>query len=227
MIEFQQVCKRYPNGHEGLSGVSFTVDRGEMLFVTGRSGAGKSTLLKMLALIERPSRGDVVVNGHQLSRVLPRQIPAYRRGVGVIFQDHKLLHDRTVFDNVALPLVINGTPHREISRRVMASLDQVGLTAKAKQSPDSLSTGEQQRVGIARAVVNKPPLILADEPTGNLDPELSLDVMRLFMKFNQIGTTVLIVSHDHDLVQQLGHRSLTLSDGRLPTANDEERLYVG
>lgn len=218
MIEFQQVRKRYANGHEALANINFTVERGEMAFVTGRSGAGKSTMLKLLALIERPSDGEIIVNSHQLNKITPRQIPSYRRGVGVIFQDHKLLNDRTVFDNVALPLVIAGAPYREINRRVQAALSKVDLLSKLRQNPGSLSTGEQQRVGIARAVVNKPPLILADEPTGNLDPELSLEVMRLFANFNRIGATVLIVSHDQLLVDQLGQRRLMLHEGRIKNA---------
>lgn len=215
MIQFDNVGKRYPGGHEGLSQVSFQVAPEEMVFLTGHSGAGKSTLLKIIALIEHPSYGQVIVNGKNFSRVRRRQIPYVRRNIGIIFQNHKLLYDRSVFDNVALPLVIAGHHHGEIQRRVRAALDKVGLLDKEKRFPMMLSGGEQQRVGIARAVVNKPPLLLADEPTGNLDPQLSEEIMRLFELFNQVGVTVLIASHDLNLISRLGHRVLTLDHGRL------------
>jgi len=215
MIKFNQAGKRYEGGREGLSHVDLHIRPGEMVFLTGHSGAGKSTLLKMIALIERATYGQVVVNGKNLSRVRRRQIPYVRRDIGIIFQNHKLLYDRSVFDNVALPLVISGHAHGEIQRRVRAALDKVGLLDKEKRFPVMLSGGEQQRVGIARAVVNKPPLLLADEPTGNLDPKLSGEIMHLFEQFNQVGVTVLIASHDIALITQMGHRILTLQEGRL------------
>lgn len=215
MITFDRVSKSYPGGNQALSELTFQVDDGEIVFLTGHSGAGKSTLLKLIALIERPTRGNVIINGQNLGPLKRRRIPYYRRQVGIIFQDHKLLTDRTVFDNVALPLIISGYGHREIGRRVRASLDQVGLLNKERAMPVTLSGGEQQRVGIARAVVNKPPLLIADEPTGNLDPELSMEIMRLFERFNQVGVTVLIASHDHDLIRAMGHRVISLRQGRL------------
>jgi len=215
MIVFDNVSKSYPGGYEALSNVAFHVPRGEMAFLTGHSGAGKSTLLKLIALIERATRGQVMINGQNLSGIRRRRIPYFRRDVGIIFQDHRLLMDRTVFDNVALPLVIAGLGHQEIGRRVRAALDKVNLLSKEKLYPVTLSGGEQQRVGIARAVVNKPPLVLADEPTGNLDPELSEEIMGVFEQFNQVGVTVLIASHDISLIQRMHHRILTLKAGRL------------
>ncbi len=183
MIHFDQVSKRYPGGHEALSNLSFEVAAGEMVYVTGHSGAGKTTLLKLLGLIERPSRGEITVNGAALARVRQRSIPQVRRGIGMVFQNHRLLMDRCVFDNVALPLTIVGASREETARRVRAALDKVGLLDKERASPEMLSTGEQQRVGIARALVGKPPLIIADEPTGNLDPQLSVEIMNLFAEF--------------------------------------------
>lgn len=215
MIEFEHVSKRYPGGFEALKDVSFTIPRGEMMFLTGRSGAGKSTLLKLIMLMERPSSGRIVVNGHQLGKLPSRKIPFLRREIGVVFQNHQLLVDRTVYDNVALPLMILGYQPSEIGRRVRAALDKVGLLSKEKANPQTLSGGEQQRVGIARAVVHRPPILLADEPTGNLDPDLSRDVMQLFEQFNQVGVTVLIASHDLSLIARLPHRMLTLRDGEL------------
>jgi cell division transport system ATP-binding protein len=215
MIQFIDVSKRYPTGREALSRLNFELGAGEMAFLTGHSGAGKSTLLRLVGLIERASHGQVLVGGHNLSRLPRGRIPYYRRQVGIIFQDHRLLFDRTVFDNVALPLVVAGHPHREIGRRVRAVLDKVGLLGKERQFPIALSGGEQQRVGIARAVVNKPAVLLADEPTGNLDPELAREVMHLFERFHHVGVTVLIASHALDLVAQMGHRMLALKDGRL------------
>ncbi|HET7675406.1 MAG TPA: cell division ATP-binding protein FtsE [Gammaproteobacteria bacterium] len=215
MIRFDHVSKRYPGGRDALSELSFDIDAGEMAFLTGHSGAGKSTLLKLVALIERPSRGQVLINGQNLGKLKRRHIPHYRRRIGIIFQDHKLLADRTVFDNVALPLVIQGLGLAEIGRRVRAALDQVGLLGKEKLYPPTLSSGEQQRVGIARAVINRPPVLIADEPTGNLDPELSRDIMDLFLRFNQVGVTVLVASHDHALIAGFGKRVLSLADGRL------------
>ncbi|MCH8505375.1 MAG: cell division ATP-binding protein FtsE [Ectothiorhodospiraceae bacterium] len=215
MIRFEQVSKRYPGGHQALSGLSFTVSRGEMVFLTGHSGAGKSTLLKLIPLLERPTNGQVIVAGINLSQLGQRRIPFLRRRIGMIFQDHRLLHDRTVFDNVALPLVISGLPHREIGKRVRAALDKVGLLARERVYPITLSGGEQQRVGIARAVVTRPPILLADEPTGNLDPALSEEIMRLFEQFNRVGMTTLIASHDLVLINRLQQRHLVLPEGRL------------
>ncbi len=215
MIRFDNVSKRYPNGHEGLSGVSFHLDPGRMCFLTGHSGAGKSTLLRVIGLIERNTRGQVVVDGHNLAQVRGRRVAFYRRRIGMIFQDHRLLFDRTVFDNVALPLVVAGHRRGEIERRVRAALDQVGLLSKERLFPITLSGGEQQRVGIARAVVNKPPVLLADEPTGNLDPDLSREIMGLFQRFNQVGVTVLIATHDLELVRSLGQPVMRLNGGRL------------
>lgn len=215
MIRFHNVTKRYPEGHDALKSVSFELPAGELAFLTGHSGAGKSTLLKLIALIERPTRGQALVNNINLSAVRRRRIPYVRRQIGIIFQDHRLLHDRNVHDNVALPLIIAGYRHQEIGRRVRAALDKVGLLGKERQYPVALSGGEQQRVGIARAVVNKPPLVLADEPTGNLDPELSREIMGLFEQFNQVGVTVLIATHDLDLIRRMRHRILSLRDGRL------------
>lgn len=215
MIRFSHVSKRYAGGFEALSDVSFHLGAGEMAFLTGHSGAGKSTLLKLIALIERPSNGQVILNGLNLAKVGRQRIPYVRRDIGIIFQDHRLLMDRTVFDNVALPLVIAGFGHQDIARRVRASLDKVGLLSKEKQYPITLSGGEQQRVGIARAVVNKPPLLLADEPTGNLDPVLSREILELFEEFNHVGVSVLIASHDLELIRRMGHRVLNLEHGRL------------
>jgi cell division transport system ATP-binding protein len=215
MIRFNQVFKRYPNGREALAGVSFNIENGALTFLTGHSGAGKSSILKLIALIERPTRGQVIVNSQNTSGVKPRGIPHFRRQIGVVFQDHKLLHDRPVADNVALPLVIAGVSRREIDKRVRAALDQVGLLGRERSLPLELSTGEQQRVGIARAVVAKPMLLIADEPTGNLDPELALEVMKLFKRFSEVGVTVVIASHDVHLIDQVGARRIVLSAGRV------------
>ncbi len=215
MIRFDEVSKRYEGGSEALSRVSFELPDGEMVFLTGHSGAGKSTLMKLIILMERASQGQVFVAGTNLNRVSSRQIPYVRRNIGVVFQNHQLLFDRTVYDNVALPLTIAGYSPREVGRRVRAALSKVGLGDKEKKFPQSLSGGEQQRVGIARAVVNKPPLLLADEPTGNLDPDLSQEIMDLFSQFNQVGVSLMIATHDLDLVQRMGKRELILRQGRL------------
>lgn len=215
MIEFINVTKRYPETGDVLRNISFHLYRGEMAFLTGHSGAGKSTLLRLIATMERCSRGQILLDGQDLSQVKESQLPFIRRKMGFIYQDYKLLKDRTVFDNVALPLVIAGYGHQEVVRRVRAALDKVSLTGKEKKYPLALSGGEQQRVGIARAVVNKPPIIVADEPTGNLDPELSAEIMRLFAQFRQVGVTVLIATHDISLVRQLQHRVLKLDHGQL------------
>ena len=215
MISFKDVHKRYPNGREALSGLSIEIGTGEMAFLTGHSGAGKSTVLKLIALLERPTRGKVVVGGHDTATVRPRGIPLYRRQIGVVFQDNKLLAERPVYDNVALPLAIAGVPRREMDRRVRAALDQVGLLGREANLPIELSAGEQQRVGIARAVIAKPPLLIADEPTGNLDPDLALEVMKLFRRFNDVGVTVVIATHDVHLIDRMGLRRIHIEQGRL------------
>ena len=220
MIRFDNVSKRYENGGDALRSLSFEVDRGEMVFLTGASGAGKSTLLRLIALIERPTRGQVIVDGRNVDRLKGRQIPRHRRQLGVVFQDNKLLLDRSAYDNVALPLVIAGVSDRDIPRRVRAALDQVGLLKKEKQTPRALSTGEQQRVGIARAVVSRPSLLIADEPTGNLDPWLSLEIMKLFSRFNEIGVTMLIATHDLNLLDRLQGRRMQLANGELVEPDD-------
>ena len=219
MIQFDNVSKRYPGGHEALSNLSFFLDKGEFAFLTGHSGAGKSTLLKLVMYMERPTHGQVLINNKNLSRLHAKQVPFYRRRVGVVFQNHHLLFDRTVFDNVALPLEVMGFPRNEIPGRVRAALDKVGLLRKEKQNPITLSTGEQQRVGIARAVVHKPRILLADEPTGNLDPELSEEIMRLFRQFNELGVTVLIATHDVELISPFNCREIHLSKGFLVEAH--------
>ncbi len=215
MIEFSHVSKRYPTGHDALRDVNFSLERGELAFLTGHSGAGKSTLLRLIMLMERPSSGTIQVAGQTLTQLKSAEIPFHRRRIGVVFQNHQLLFDRSVFDNIALPLHISGYHLDDIGKRVRAALDKVGLLSKEKLNPVTLSTGEQQRIGIARAIVNRPQLILADEPTGNLDPELSAEIMRLFMEFNHHGTTVLIASHDLALINQMDCRVLTLNQGRM------------
>lgn len=218
MIVFDRVHKRYPNGREALSDISFHVPRGEMLFLTGHSGAGKSTVLKLIALIDRPNRGQVIINQQNTAGVTRQRIPRFRRQIGVVFQDHKLLHDRPVFDNVALPLVIAGMRRREMDKRVRAALDQVGLLGKENLGPLELSTGEQQRVGIARAVVSKPPVLIADEPTGNLDPALALEIMYLFKRLNDVGVTVVVATHDVHLIEHFDLPRVVLENGRVPAA---------
>jgi len=215
MILFDHVWKRYPNGREAVSDLSLEIAKGEMAFLTGHSGAGKSTLLKLIALIERPTRGAVIVNGQNTATVARSKIPAFRRQIGVVFQDHKLLMDRPVYDNVGLPLVIAGVPEKEIGKRVRAALDQVGLLGREQNRPIELSTGEQQRVGIARAIIGKPAILIADEPTGNLDPDLSVEIMNIFRRFNEVGVTVLIASHDVHLIDRYGVRRIVLEGGRV------------
>ncbi|SDB49762.1 cell division ATP-binding protein FtsE [Pseudidiomarina indica] len=215
MIKFEQVSKTYPGGFQALNQVSFHLEPGEMAFLTGHSGAGKSTLLKLISMMERPSSGRVLINGHDLKRISNRQIPYVRRDIGMIFQDHRLLMDKTVLDNVALPLLIEGYSMQEARKRVSAALEKVGLGDKLRHYPMMLSGGEQQRVGIARAIVNKPPLLLADEPTGNLDPKLSMEIIRLFEEFNRVGVSVLIATHDLGLIARLRYRTLTLKEGRM------------
>ena len=215
MIHFDRVTKRYPNGREALDDVSLRVEPGEFAFLTGRSGAGKSSILKLIALLERPTRGTVVVNGQDTGSLPARAIPAYRRRLGVVFQDHQLLMDRPVYDNVALPLMVADTPLRDIDKRVRAALDQVGLLEEVRALPSELSVGEQQRVGIARAVVGKPAVLIADEPTGNLDHALALDVMKLFRRFQEVGVTVLVATHDLSLVEGFGQRVIHVADGKV------------
>lgn len=221
MIRFDGVSKRYPNGREAISNLTLAVDRGEMVFLTGHSGAGKSTLLKLICLIERPTRGTLVVNGQNTGTLPRRRIPAFRRDIGIVFQDHKLLMDRPVHDNVGLPLVIAGVPEREIDKRVRAALDQVGLLGRERNRPIELSTGEQQRVGIARAIVAKPSLLIADEPTGNLDPDLAIEVMNIFKRFNEVGVTVLVATHDVHLIERYGVRRVVIEGGRVAGGDPE------
>ena len=215
MIRFDSVSKRYPEGREAITGLSFEVRRDELVFVTGHSGAGKSTLLKLIALLERPTRGSVLVDGANLNRLKRRKVALHRRKIGMIFQDHRLLADRTVFDNVALPLVITGTGRTELKQRVRGALDKVGLLTRERSFPVGLSAGEQQRVGIARAIVGRPTVLLADEPTGNLDPELSAEIMRLFAELNTLGLCLIIASHDLHLVRAMHRRVLVLEHGSL------------
>jgi len=215
MITFEHVSKHYPSGNKALRDVTFDLQRGEMAFLTGHSGAGKSTLLRLVLMLEQATRGQVLVNGRNLSKTSMRLAPRVRREIGMIFQDHKLLADKTVFDNVALPLLIAGLRYADIRKRVRAALDKVGLLPREKAWPLSLSGGEQQRVGIARAIVAMPPLLLADEPTGNLDPDLSAELFNLFRELNAQGVTVLIASHDLALIRSMGQRVLVLSEGEL------------
>lgn len=214
MIELQNITKRYPENRDALSHLNLTLEPGEMAFLTGPSGAGKSTLLKLIAAIERPTRGQIFINRKNITRIPKRKIPALRRHMGIVFQDHHLLYDRNVFDNVSLPLQIAGYAQADINRRARAALDKVALLDKEHVMPITLSGGEKQRVGIARAVVNKPAILLADEPTGNLDPDLSAEIMQLFAEFNQVGVTVLIASHDLDLITRMGKRIVRLRDGK-------------
>jgi cell division transport system ATP-binding protein len=215
MISFSRVYKRYPGGFEALRNISLSIADGEMAFITGHSGAGKSTLLKLMAAIERPTTGSVVVNGQNVGTLRPRAVPFLRRNFGLIFQDHKLLFDRTVFENVVLPLNIVGYEPREAARRVRAALDKVGLLAKEKAYPVTLSGGEQQRLAIARAIVHRPAMLLADEPTGNLDSAYAGELGELFKSFNQVGVTVVIATHDEHLAARLNPRVITLKNGTL------------
>ena len=215
MITFEHVSKRYPGGNQALRDVSFHLAAGEMVFLTGHSGAGKSTLLRLILMLEQASRGQVIVDGSNLCQMSMRWAPRVRQGIGMIFQDHKLLRDKKVFDNVALPLLIAGLRYPEIRKRVRASLDKVGLLSKENSWPMALSGGEQQRVGVARAIVGMPPVLLADEPTGNLDPELSAELFGLFRQLNQLGVTILIASHDLALIRRMGDRVLVLQKGQL------------
>jgi cell division transport system ATP-binding protein len=223
LIRFENVHKRYDGGREALAGVTFNIERGELAFLTGPSGAGKSTVLRLIALIDRPTRGTVLVNDQNTARISRRRIPRFRQRLGVVFQDHKLLYDRSVFDNVALPLVIAGASRREIDKRVRAALDQVGLLGRETHPPITLSTGEQQRVGIARALAPRPDVLIADEPTGNLDPDLSAEIMQLFARFNEVGVTLLIATHDLELIEHMPHRRLKLVAGRIESDSSGAR----
>jgi cell division transport system ATP-binding protein len=215
LVSFSAVAKRYPGGQEALKEVSFSLEPGELAFLTGRSGAGKSTLLKLIAAIERPSAGSVVVNGQNVGALKRSAIPYLRRNIGLVFQDQKLLYDRTVFENVMLPLAFSAHPPKEAAGRARAALDKVGLLNKEKANPITLSGGEQQRLAIARAVVNRPSIIVADEPTANLDAESAARILDIFVEFNQVGVTVLVATHDLALVERYGKRVLRLESGRI------------
>ncbi|MFA5241456.1 MAG: cell division ATP-binding protein FtsE [Sulfuricella sp.] len=215
MISLSQVSKRYPGGYEALKNISFSIEKGEMVFVTGHSGAGKSTLLNLIAAIEPPSSGSIIINGQNLSQLRRAAVPFLRRNFGLIFQDHKLLYDRSVFDNVMLPLEITGFDRNEAAKRTRAALDKVGLLEREKTMPIALSGGEQQRLCIARAIVHRPSILLADEPTGNLDSAYAGDILEMFKSFNQVGVTVLIVTHDERLIERFGERTLHLQHGTL------------
>jgi cell division transport system ATP-binding protein len=221
VIQFSAVAKRYPGGHEALRGVSVEIGAGEMVAITGRSGAGKSTLLKLAAGIERASSGTVVVQGQNLGALGETALAVLRRRIGFVFQDHKLLFDRNAFENVALPLRVAGFARDEIGRRVRAALDKVGLLAREKAAPVALSGGEQQRLCIARAIVNRPAILIADEPTGNLDADYARAILELFASFHQVGVTVLLSSHDEASLQRLGCRRLALAGGTLAPAGEE------
>jgi len=215
LVSFSAVAKRYPGGQEALRDVTFAVEPGELVFLTGRSGAGKSTVLKLIPAIERPSAGTVLVNGQNVGALKRAAIPFLRRNVGLVFQDQKLLYDRNVFENVMLPLAFSGHPLREAARRARAALDKVGLLAREKSNPVQLSGGEQQRLAIARAVVNRPALLVADEPTANLDAESAARILDIFVEFQRVGVTVLVASHDRELIARYGKRILQLDQGRL------------
>ncbi len=215
MIRFDQVSKRYPGSYEALRGISFDIEQGELVFVTGHSGAGKSTLLKLIGAIERPTVGTVLIGNQNVSKLRPAAVPYLRRKFGLVFQDHKLLYDRNCFDNVALPLYINGITGNEAGKRIRAALDKVGLLGKEKAMPITLSGGEQQRLAIARAVVNRPSILIADEPTGNLDENYATEIMSLFYAFQQVGVTVIVATHDANGVSAASGKVLRLSQGGL------------
>ena len=214
MIQFTNVSMVSPRGNKALQNIDLNIDKGEMVYISGHSGAGKSTLLRLINLVDRHTRGQIIVKGQNLERIRNKRVPKFRRNIGFIFQDHKLLNDRTIFDNVALPLVIAGNTHQDIKRRVQASLDKVGLLSKINNYPMELSSGECQRIGFARAVVHRPTILLADEPTGNLDPALSWEMMKLFEQFNQVGVTVMIASHELDMIKHMLKRIIVLNKGR-------------
>jgi cell division transport system ATP-binding protein len=215
LVSFSAVAKRYPGGLEALKDVSFSLEAGELAFLTGRSGAGKSTLLKLIPAIERPSAGSVVVNGQNVASLKRAALPFLRRNIGLVFQDQKLLYDRSVYDNVMLPLAFSAHAPREAARRARAALDKVNLLGREKANPIQLSGGEQQRLAIARAVVNRPAVLVADEPTANLDAESAIRIVEIFVAFNQVGVTVLIATHDQSLVERYGRRVLRLEGGRI------------
>ena len=219
MIQFTNVSMIYPGGNKALQDIDLSIEKGEMVYISGRSGAGKSTLLRLINLIDRHTRGQIVIKGQNLERIKSKRISLFRRNIGFIFQDHKLLNDRTIFDNVALPLVIAGNTHQDIKRRVQASLDKVGLLSKINSYPMELSSGERQRIGFVRAVVHRPSILLADEPTGNLDPALSWEIMKLFEQFNQVGVTVMIASHEIDMIRHMQKRIIILNEGRVINAS--------
>lgn len=221
MIRFVNVSKTYGHYH-ALNRVTFSIQKGEMAFLTGHSGAGKSTLLKLIMRIDKQNAGQIFVNDRNIDKLSGRKVPELRRQIGMIFQNPQLLMNRSVYENIALPLFINRYRDAEIKRRVRAALDKVGLLSKEKHLPHALSTGEQQRIGIARAIVNKPSLVLADEPTGNLDPELSMEIMRLFEAFNAVGVSVLVATHDLSLIAPLNHRIITLRNGELVHGGDHD-----
>lgn len=222
MIRFSEVSMRYPGGHEALKQVNLHVEQGAMVYLTGRSGSGKTTLLRLILLAERATQGQIVVNGQNLGKMPGKRIPLYRRNIGFTYQDHRLLNERTVFDNVALPLVVTGHyRYQEIKKRVRAALDKVGLLAKERAFPITLSGGEQQRVGIARAVAHRPALLLGDEPTGNLDPDLSWEIMKLYEEFNRVGATVLLASHEFNMIKRMNKPLIVLDDGRLLPQTDK------
>ena len=226
MIQFTNVFMTYPSGNKALQNINLNIDKGEMAYISGRSGAGKSTLLKLINLIDRHTRGQIIVKGQNLEKIKNNRIPIFRRNIGFIFQNHRLLNDRTIFDNVALPLIISGNSHQEVKRRVQAALDKVDLLSKINNCPMELSGGEQQRVGVARAVVHRPAVLLADEPTGNLDPALSWDMMKLFEQFNQVGVTVLIASHELDMIKHMNKRIIILDDGRILDMGDNNKKFI-
>lgn len=223
MIQFTNVFMTYPSGNKALQNINLSIENGEMVYISGRSGAGKSTLLKLINLIDRHARGQIIVNGQNLERITRKRIPIFRRNIGFIFQNHRLLDDRTIFDNVALPLIIAGSNHQEVKRRVQAALDKVDLLSKINSYPMELSGGEQQRIGVARAVVNRPAILIADEPTGNLDPMLSWEMMKLFEQFNQVGVTVLIASHELDMIKHMNKKIIILNKGRILDSNNENK----
>jgi cell division transport system ATP-binding protein len=215
MIQFSHAAKRYPGGHTALEDITLEIDKGELVFLTGHSGAGKSTLLKLIAAIERPTSGVVTVSGQNVGRLSRHAVPFLRRNIGLIFQDHKLLFDRSVIENTLLPLSISGFVRREAMKRARAALDKVGLLNKERAMPVTLSGGEQQRLCIARAVVGRPALVLADEPTGNLDAGYAIDIMNMFRDFHRVGTTLVISTHDERAIQAMGGRVVHLDHGRL------------
>ena len=223
MIQFTNVFMTYPSGNKALQNINLSIEKGEMVYISGRSGAGKSTLLKLINLIDRHTRGQIIVNGQNLERITKNRIPIFRRNIGFIFQNHRLLDDWTIFDNVALPLIIAGSNHQEVKRRVQAALDKVDLLSKINSYPMELSGGEQQRIGVARAVVNRPAILIADEPTGNLDPMLSWEMMKLFEQFNQVGVTVLIASHELDMIKHMNKKIIILNKGRILDSNNENK----